>query len=112
MIVVCERMAGGVEMSMHRDMAGGNGSLDALFRRRMDLGTLARWDNRFGKARFSDEELSIAMLCAGLCDSVEDGAAPLYSLADSLQDQRLALARDDAAKSGETVTLPDTPWNE
>lgn len=100
----------GVEMSMRRDLAGGNGSLDGFFLKGMDLGTLARWENPFGAARLSDEEISVAALYAGLRETVENGTAPAYSLADGLEDHRLAQAWESAAQSGETVTLPHVPW--
>lgn len=68
------------------------------------------WRNSFLGRRWMDEEIAIASV---LCDSarwaVDDGAGP-YPLAEACQDQLIALAIDEAVRTGRPVRTGTEAW--
>ena len=68
------------------------------------------YDNPWKGARFSDDEVAVTELLRRMGDWTRGDAPPPYPLAEGSQDWALALAVEDAASSGETVTMPRRPW--
>jgi len=69
------------------------------------------WQNPFRPARLSDDEIAIAELLRRMGDWTTGGAgAGPYPLAEGLQDSSLALWLAEAARTGETLTVPSPIW--
>ena len=69
-----------------------------------------RFRNPYLGHRVSDEDIAAARLLDAMVDWVRgDGPEP-YPLASGCQDHLVALAIDEAARTGETVTTPREAW--
>jgi predicted dehydrogenase len=74
------------------------------------LGTEVLYRNAYGGLRFNDDEIATATLLRATAAWVRgDGPAP-YPLAEGAQDQLVALAIEEAADTGRTVTTTAGPW--
>ena len=73
-------------------------------------GSTVLYDNPWKGARFSDDEVAVTELLRRTGDWARGDAPPPYPLAEGSQDWALALAVEEAAASGETVTMPRRPW--
>lgn len=65
--------------------------------------------NPYTEARFSDDEIAVAACLDGMKTYVETGRS-FYSFAEAAQDHYLALAMDEAARTGIPVTTADQAW--
>ena len=73
-------------------------------------GSALVYENTWNGARFADDEVAVTELLRRMGDWVRGDTAPPYPLAEGSQDWALALAIEDAAASGQTVTMPRQPW--
>lgn len=69
------------------------------------------WRNPFLGLRLMDEEIAIAQLLLETAAWSRDAGPEPYPLADGCQDHLLALAIDEAARSGVAVTTAEEPWS-
>ncbi len=68
------------------------------------------WRNPFPGARFSDDDLAVAILLRDTAQWARDEAAPPYPLADGCQDHLLGLAIEESAATGAPVTTVREAW--
>jgi predicted dehydrogenase len=74
------------------------------------LGAQVLFRNPYAGLRFNDDEIATARLLQAMAAWVRgDGPAP-YPLAEGAQDQLVALAIEEAADTGRTVTTTTEPW--
>jgi len=74
------------------------------------LGAEVLFRNPYAGLRFNDDEIATATLLRATAAWVRgDGPAP-YPLAEGAQDQTVALAIEEAAETGRTVTTTAEPW--
>ncbi|WP_084129789.1 Gfo/Idh/MocA family protein [Demequina sp. NBRC 110055] len=94
-----ERRHTGVELNLE-----GN-DLDHI-----SLGTDVLYRNPWVGTRMADDEIAVTDLLAGMSRWIHADGAPPYPLADGAQDWALAIAMQQAASSGQRVTLERQPW--
>ena len=97
-------------LPLTRQQTGTDGDLEGSFLRRILLGDEVVYDNPFGPARLSDDELAIAEVLARMARFAEDGE-PFYGMADASEDQYLALLMHEAARTGSTLRSEPQPWH-
>jgi len=62
-------------------------------------------------SRFNDDEVATATMLRAMADWVAGNGPPPYPLAEGAQDHRIALAVEQAADTGATVTTTPEPWH-
>ena len=67
--------------------------------------------NPYPGAPLSDEDIAIATMLSRTAAWVRGAGEPPYPLADACQDHLIALAVEEAAASGATVTTTAEPWS-
>jgi predicted dehydrogenase len=92
-----------------RREAGHGGNLEGFALSGITLGEQWAWKNPFFPARLADDELAIAT-CLMHMESYAGGGEGYYSLAEGLHDHHLGITLDQAAASGQSITLPPMPW--
>jgi predicted dehydrogenase len=95
---------------LRRRQTGYDLDLDGFDTDHISLGDTILYRNPFIGLRFSDEEIAIATLLLGMTAWRRDEGAPPYPLAEGSQDHLVALAVEQAASSGETVTTTIEAW--
>ncbi len=91
-----------VHQTLRRWDVGHEGNLEGYSHRGYLLGDRWVYRNPFEGARLADDEIAVASVLAGMADHVT-GGAPVYSLADAAHDTLIAVAIDEAARTGSTV---------
>ncbi|WP_379154384.1 Gfo/Idh/MocA family protein [Paenibacillus sp. sgz5001063] len=95
--------------TLRRIDAGHGGNLEGFYLKGIMADGEWVYNNPFGPARLSDDELAIAESLARMQHYIQGGPS-FYSLAEGSQDQYLALLLEQAADSGETVVSQRQPW--
>ena len=98
-----------VRARIARDETGHDGDLAGAHLRGLDCDGRRVWENPFGPARLSDDELAGAAVLAEMAEFVRTGIGG-YGLAEAAQDQYLAALVDEAAASGGPVQARPQPW--
>ena len=98
------------EVALARQQTGIDGDLEGSFLRRILLGEEVAYDNPFGGARLSDDELAIAEVLHRMARFARE-RTPFYGMADASEDHYLALLMHEAARSGRAVTSEPQPWH-
>ncbi|WP_157987907.1 Gfo/Idh/MocA family oxidoreductase [Jiangella endophytica] len=98
-----------VRSTIRRDDTGRDGDLAGLCLRELTCDGRRVWQNPFGTARLSDDELAGAAILAEMADFVRTGRGG-YGLVDAAQDQYLSLLVDEAARSGTPLAGTSQPW--
>ncbi len=96
--------------TIERRVSGLEQNLDGFDLEHLSLGERVLYRNPFLGSRFADDELAVAHLLAACSSWLHDGGPEPYPLADGCHDHRVALAMEEAADSGRTVTVPTPPW--
>ena len=99
-----------LQASVERRQTGLDGDLEGH-----DLDTLTwagevLYRNPFRGARLSDEEIAVATCLLAAAARARGEGPPPYPLADACQDQLLALALDEAARTGRPQRTAVEPW--
>ena len=93
-----------IRQTLRRWDVGHEGDLEGYSHRGYLLGDRWVYRNPFEGARLSDDEIAVATVLAGMADHVT-GSAPVYSLADAAHDTLIAIAMNEAARTGSTVIV-------
>jgi len=99
-----------VSMAFTRRELGQDENLEGAGLRSIMLGERCLYENPLPSSRLTDDELAVACLLANMGDCLQGGAAPLYPLAQSLEDQYLAVLMARAVKTGAVQRTADRPW--
>jgi predicted dehydrogenase len=99
-----------VRSELVRRQTGYDLDLDGYDTDHISLGDTILYRNPFIGLRLSDEEIAIATLLLEMAAWRRDEGAPPYPLADGCQDHAVALAVEQAAETGETVTTVREAW--
>ncbi|GAA0497688.1 hypothetical protein Ade02nite_53920 [Paractinoplanes deccanensis] len=75
------------------------------------LGERVLFRNPFPGRRWNDEEIAMATMLRRMASWVRGEGPPPYPLADGAHDHLVALAIEEAADTGETVTVDVPPWS-
>jgi predicted dehydrogenase len=94
---------------LQRDEVGRGTNLEGFGLRSITFNGSACYVNPFGPVALPDEEIAIATCLAKMADYVATGTE-FYPLREACQDQYLALALDDALKSGRPVKTLKQVW--
>lgn len=94
-----------------RRQTGIDGNLEGAHVDTLTLDGEVLWRNPFAPARLSDEDVAIAELLERTRAWVRDGGPAPYPLAEASQDHLLALAIEQAARSGQEVRTTRQPWS-
>ena len=98
-----------VRSPLVRRQTGYDLDLDGFDTDHISLGDTILYRNPFIGLRLSDEEIAIATLLLQMAAWRRDEGAPPYRLADGCQDLAVALAVEQAAETGETITTAREP---
>ena len=93
-----------------RRQTGYDLDLDGFETDHLTLGSDVVFRNPYGGHRWNDEEIAIASQLEAMAAWVRGDGPPPYPLEEGLQDHRVALAVEQAADTGETVTTGAEPW--
>jgi predicted dehydrogenase len=99
-----------VRTPLVRRQTGYDLDLDDFDTDTITFGERVLFRNPFPGHRWNDEEIAIATLLQRMASWVRGEGPPPYPLADGAHDHLVALAVEDAANTGETVTLDAPPW--
>ena len=99
-----------VRSQLVRRQTGYDLDLDGFDTDHISLGDTILYRNPFIGLRLSDEEIAIATLLLAMAAWRRDEGTPPYPLAEGCQDHLVALAVEQAATTGETVTTPVEAW--
>ena len=66
---------------------------------------------RLGAVVIRNDDLSVAAILDQMASWTHDEGEPPYPLADGCQDHALALAMQEAARSGRDVVTGSEPWH-
>ena len=94
-----------------RRQTGYDLDLDGFETEHIAFGTDVLYRNPYLGRRWNDEEVAIATLLARMAAWVHGDGPPPYPLADGAHDHRIALAVDQAARSGSPVQTGTEPWS-
>jgi predicted dehydrogenase len=75
------------------------------------LGAQVMYRNPYPGHRFNDDEIAIATLLDAMAAWVSGAGPPPYPLAEGAQDQRVALAVEEAADTGQEITTATEAWS-
>lgn len=89
--------------------AGRNGNLEGYYHKGILAGEQWFYQNPFGGARLSDEELAMAAMLDQMSRYTEGGPS-FYSFAEAAQDQYLAIMMMEAIERGTAVRTETQPW--
>lgn len=93
-----------------RRQTGYDLDLDGFETDHLTLGSDVLYRNTYAGHRWNDEEIAIASQLEAIAAWVRGDGPPPYPLEEGLQDHRVALAVEQAADTGETVTTGAEPW--
>jgi predicted dehydrogenase len=99
-----------VRTPLVRRQTGYDLDLDGFETDTVTLGTRVLFRNALLGHRFNDEEIAIATQLRQMAAWVRGDGPPPYPLADGLQDHLIALAIEQAADTGRTVTTGVEAW--
>ncbi|XVV17360.1 Gfo/Idh/MocA family protein [Actinoplanes sp. CA-131856] len=99
-----------VRTPLVRRQTGYDLDLDDFDTDTITFGDRVLFRNPFPGRRYNDEEIAIATLLRAMAAWVRGEGPPPYPLADGAHDHLIALAIEEAADSGETVTVDPPPW--
>ena len=99
-----------VESSLVRRQAGLDLNLEGVDLQHVSFDGRVVWRNPFVGARFSEDDLAVAMLLAATGAWARgEGPAP-YPLAEGMHDHHVGMAIEEAAESGTAVRTGEEPW--
>jgi predicted dehydrogenase len=99
-----------VTSHLERRQLGTELNLEGFDLDHISRGAEVLYDNRWKGGRLADDEVAVTELLRRMGDWVRGDAPPPYPLAEGSQDWALALAVEEAAATGETVTMSRQPW--
>ena len=94
-----------------RRQTGYDLDLDGFDTDHITFGDEVLYRNPYQGQRWNDEEIAIATLLQDMGSWVRGEGPEPYSLADGIQDHRIALAIEEAANSGLPVRVDAEPWH-
>lgn len=100
-----------VQTPIVRRQTGYDLDLDGFDTDHITFGTDVLYRNPYPGKRWNDEEIAIATLLDDTAAWVTGAGPEPYSLADGIQDHRIALAIEEAADRGTTVSVEEEPWH-
>lgn len=107
--LVDHRTPVGGELTRHD--AGLDGNLEGFHHKGITLGDEWLYRNPFAPARLSDDEIAVATCLARMGEWLA-GGPEVCSLADAAQDHYLGLCIDEAARTGQPITIAGHVWDQ
>jgi predicted dehydrogenase len=101
-----------VESSLVRRQAGLDLNLEGVDLQHISFDGRVVYRNAFAGARFSEDDLAVADLLAGMAAWCRGDGAPPYPLAEACTDHQIALAIGESARTGASVTTTDEGWSD
>lgn len=98
-----------LKTTLQRESAGQNGNLEGFYLKGFTARGEWLYQNSFGPARLSDDEIACAACLQGMANFIENGN-DFYSLAEAMQDRYLDILMGEAAQSGQAVHAQTQPW--
>ncbi|MDB5328722.1 MAG: oxidoreductase [Phycisphaerales bacterium] len=93
--------------------SGHEGNMEGYNHRGVQLGGRWVYQNPFGDARLSDDEIAVGHCMANMANEgngENGGGEPIYTLTDGLHDHYLAMVMDRAIESGTPVSTEPQAW--
>ena len=99
-----------VESRLERRTSGLEQNLDGFDLEHISFEGRVVWRNPYVGARLADDDIAVAALLDGVRGWVRGTGPAPYPLAEGCQDHRVAMAVEDAARTGEPVRTELEPW--
>ncbi|MBK5248873.1 MAG: Gfo/Idh/MocA family oxidoreductase [Actinomycetales bacterium] len=99
-----------VESQLMRRQTGIDLNLEGFDLDHISLDGRVLWRNDFLGARFSEDDLAVAALLAGMSAWCRGEGPEPYPLAEGCQDHLIALAIEESARRGESVKTTEEAW--
>ncbi len=99
-----------VRSPLLRRQTGYDLDLDGYDTDHISLGDTILYRNPFPGMRLNDEEIAMATMTLAMAAWCRNDGPPPYPLAEGCQDELIALAIDQSASSGQTVTTAREAW--
>jgi len=99
-----------VRSRLERRLTGLDLNLEGLEVQHLSFEGRVLWRNAFAGCGFSEDDLAVAALLAGVGAWARDEGPPPYPLAQACQDHLISLAVEESARTGRPVTTTTEAW--